>query len=174
MNEPQSIAAELLALSILAGEDTNGMPLVKPRDFTHLSLASATAWPAAPFSSLFGYQIPDGYCLIWTYLSLYTTAFDESQLAVNYGFNYDALTYIQIQTGSQPVFEPRTQAMFTQELFNHPLLLVFEPNTTPRIILTPNSSAQAAGSVRVECYAHGYLLPAGLSSAFKPFQTRFG
>lgn len=174
MNEPQSISAEMIALTILAGEDTKGQPLVRPGDLTPLSVSSSTAWPVAPFSSLFGYQIPKGKCLLWTYLSLYTTLLDESDLAINYGFNYDALAQIQIQTAGTGAFEPRTAAMLSQNLFNHPLLLVFEPDTIPRISLIPNGSSQAAGSVRVECYAHGFLLPAGLSSAFKPFQTQFG
>lgn len=173
MNEPQSIAAEMLALSILAGEDIKGQPLVKPGDLTPLSLASGTLWPVAPFSSLFGYQIPKGKCLIWTYLSIYTTLADESTLAVNYGFNYDALAQIQIQTAGTGDFQPRTATLLTQTLFNHPLLLVFEPDTIPRIILTGNGSTQTGASVRVECYAHGYLLAAGLSSAFKPFQSQF-
>lgn len=163
----------MIALSILAGEDTSGRPLVKPGDLTPLSLASSTAWPVAPFSSLFGFQIPKGKCLLWTYLSIYTTLFNESSLAVNYGFNYDALAQIQVQTAGTGDFQPRTAAMLTQTIFNHPLLLVFEPDTIPRIILTGNGSAQAGGSVRVECYAHGYLVAAGLSSAFKPFQSQF-
>ncbi len=173
MNEPQSISAEILALSILAGENTRGEPLVALNQFTPLSLAASTLWPQVTSVALFGYQIPEGHCLLITYLSLYTTLADESTLAVNYGFNYDALAQIVIQTAGTGAFQPFTGMLPSQQIFNHPLLLAFEPDTIPRILLFPNGSTQTAASVRVEAYAHAFLLPAGLSSAFKPFQTRF-
>lgn len=174
MNEPQSIAAEILALSILAGEDTHGYPLVRQRDFTPLSIASSTLWPVGPFSSLLGtYVVPTGQIWIWTYVSLYATLANESSLAVNYGFNFDTYCFLQVQTGQDATsaFQAVSGSILSQTLFNHPLLLMFQPDTIPRIILNPSSSTQTAGSVRVEAYFHGFLLPAGLSSAFKPFTT---
>lgn len=173
MNEPQSVAAEKIALSILAGVDRNGNPLVKPHDLIPLSVASSTAWPIAPFSSLFGFQVPDAHAMLWTYVSAYTTLLDESETAVNYGFNYDALAQIQIQSVAGN-FDPRTGALLTQAIFNKPLLLVFDSLTTPRISLIPNGSAQPAGNLRVEAEFSGYLISAGLSSAFRDHQTRFG
>jgi hypothetical protein len=73
MNEPQSVAAEKLALSILAGERVDGTPLCRPSDLISLSLQSSTLWPVAPFTSLFGFEVPDGQIMIWTYISAYTT-----------------------------------------------------------------------------------------------------
>lgn len=173
MNEPQSVAAEKIALSILAGLGRDGQPLCKPHDLIPLSVASGTAWPLAPFSSLFGFQVPDGQAMLWTYVSAYTTLFDESETAVNYGFNYDALASIQVQ-GASGNFEPRTGSLLTQAIFNKPLLLVFDSLSTPRITLIPNSSTQPAGNLRVEAEFMGYLIPSGLSSAFRDHQTRFG
>lgn len=172
MNEPQSIAAERIALSIMAGEDRCGNPLVRPADLLHLSLASGTLWPIAPTSSLFSYQVPASYCMIWTYISVYTTLADESSPAVNYGFNYDALAFLGIQAESGN-FLPFSQSFLTQTVFNCPLLLVFDPKTTPRIFLSSNASTQPVGNLRVEARANAYLLSAGLISAFKPFETRF-
>lgn len=175
MNEPQSIAAEILALSILAGEDAQGNPLVRPRDFIPFSIASSTLWPVAPFSSLIGtYTIPAGHIWMWTHVSLYATLANETSLAVNFGFNFDTYCFIQVQTGTDAssAFQTITGSILSQTLFNHPLLLIFQPDTIPRIILNPSGSSQSSGSVRVEAYFHGYLLPAGLSSAFKPFTTR--
>jgi len=173
MNEPQSISAEILALSILAGENTRGEPLAALNQFTPVSLASGTLWPLVTTSSVFAYLVPQGHCLLITYLSLYTSLADESSLAVNYGFNYEATAQIVIQTAGSGAFQPFTGQLFTQQIFNHPILLVFEPDTTPRVNLYPNGTTQANASVRVQVYAHGFLLPAGLSSAYKPFQSRF-
>lgn len=173
MNEPQSVAAEKISLSILAGVDRHNNPLCKPHDLIPLSVASSTAWPIAPFSSLFGFEVPDAHAMLWTYVSMYTTLFDESETAVNYGLNYDGLASIQVQSGGGN-FEPRTGALLTQAIFNKPLLLVFDSLTTPRISLIPNSSTQAAGNLRIEAEFSGYLIPAGLSSAFRDHQTRFG
>lgn len=173
MNEPQSVAAEKIALSILAGVNpVDGSPVCKPSDLTPLSIPSGTLWPVAPFSSLFGFQVPSGQIMIWTYISVYTTLANESETAVNYGFNYDALAQIQIQ-GSSGNFSPRTAALLTQAFFNKPILLVFDSLTTPRIALSPNSSTQTSGHLRVEAEAMAYLLPSGLSSAFRDHQTRF-
>ena len=172
MNEPQSIAAEILALTILAGEGANGEPLARTTDFTPYSRVSSTLWPVAPFSSLLGGDaLPKGQAWLVTYFSLYTTAADESQLAVNYGFNFDVFCALQKQIGA--VFEFISASLLSQIFFNRPLLLIFDPETIPRIIVSPSASTQAGGSVRVELYAHGYLIPAGLTSAFKPFTTRF-
>ncbi len=172
MNEPQSVAAEKIALSILAGEDHDGRPLCRPSDLIPLSLGSATLWPIAPFSSLFGYKVPDGLIMIWTYVSLYTSLENESEAGVNYGINYDALAQIQVQ-GASGNFDAKTGALLSQGIFNKPIFLVFEPMTTPRIVLTPNSSAQASGNLRIEATAQAYLAPAGLTSAFNSHQTRF-
>lgn len=173
MNEPQSVAAEKIALSILAGVDREGNPLCRPHDLIPLSVASSTAWPVAPFSSLFGYKVPTGQALLWTYVSCYTTLFDESETAVNYGFNFDALATILVQ-GNSGNFDPITGAMLTQAIFNKPLLLVFDSLSTPRISLIPNSTTQATANLRVEAEFMGYLIPSGLSSAFRDHQTRFG
>ena len=172
MNEPQSIAAEILAMTILAGESPSGQPLVKFTDFTPYSRVSSTLWPVAPFSSLLGGDpLPKGQAWILTYLSLYTTAADESQLSVNYGFNWTVNAFIQVQSGT--TFNAITAPLLSQVFFNRPLFMIFDPETIPRIVLSPSSSTQAGSSVLVNCYAHGFLIPAGLSSAFKPFQSRF-
>lgn len=172
MNEPQSIAAEILALTILAGEGANGEPLARTTDFTPYSRVSSTLWPVAPFTSLLGGDaLPKGQAWLVTYFSFYTTAADESQLAVNYGFNFDVFCFLQKQVGN--VFEPITASLLSQIFFNRPLLLIFDPETIVRIIVPPSGSTQAGASVRLELYAHGYLIPAGLTSAFKPFTTRF-
>lgn len=172
MNEPQSVAAEKIALSILAGMDKDGNPLCKPHDLIPLSQGTGTLWPVAPFSSVFGYQVPTAQAMLWTYLSLYTTLADESETAVNYGFNYDALAQLKIQSGGGN-FEDRTGQLYTQSIFNKPILLVFDSLTTPRIFFTANGSTQAGSSIRVEVEFSGYLIPAGLSSAFRDHQTRF-
>lgn len=172
MNEPQSVAAEKLALSILAGEKPDGTPLCRPSDLISLSLQSSTLWPIAPFSSLFGFEVPDGQIMIWTYISAYTSLADESSAAVDYGFNYDAKCQLQIQ-GASGNFSPRTGSILTQGLFNKPIFLVFEPMTTPRIILSPNSSTQASGNLRVEAEVTAFLTSAGLTSAFNTHQTKF-
>ncbi|MFN0108549.1 MAG: hypothetical protein ACKVZH_06810 [Blastocatellia bacterium] len=172
MNEPQSVAAEKIALSIMAGIDRDGQPLCKPHDLIPLSQAASTLWPVAPFSSLFGYQVPQASAMLWTYVSLYTTLADETETAVNYGFNYDALAQLKIQSGGGN-FEDRTGQLLSQAIFNKPLLLVFDSLTTPRIVLTANGSAQAGSSLRIESEFTGYLIPAGLSSAFRDHQTRF-
>lgn len=173
MNEPQSIAAEILALTIIAGENARtGEPLAKATDFTQYSRVSSTLWPVAPFTSLLGGDaLPEGQAWIVTYLSLYTTLADESTLAINYGFNFDTYAFLQVQKGN--VFSSITGSLLSQAFFNRPIFLIFDPETIPRIILNPYGSTQTGGSVRVELYAHGFLIPAGLSSAFKPFQTRF-
>lgn len=172
MNEPQSVAAEKIALSILAGVDRQGNPLCRPDQLIPLTVGSSTAWPIAPFSSLFAYQVPEAHAMIWTYVSMYTTLLDESETAVNYGFNYDTLAQLIIQSG-QSDFDAITTVL-SQAIFNKPLLLVFDSLTTPRISLIPNSSTQAAGNLRVEAEFTGYLIPSGLSSAFRNHQTRFG
>lgn len=172
MNEPQSVAAEKIALSILAGEMPDGTPVCRPSDLIPISIPSGTLWPISPFSSLFGFQVPRAQILIWTYLSLYTTLANESESAVNYGFNFDALAQIQVQ-GASGNFDPRTATMLTQGIFNKPLLLVFDSLTTPRVVLSPNGSTQTSGHLRVEAEASGYLAPAGLNSAFRDHQTRF-
>lgn len=173
MNEPQSVAAEKIALSILAGEDQFGNSKCRPVDLIPITLASSTAWPVAPFSSLFGYQVPDGQVMLWTYVSLYTSLFDESESAVNYGINYNALANLLIQSGSGN-FLPRATGLLTQQMFNKPILLMFDSLTTPRITLQPNGSTQAVANLRILCEASGFLLPSGLSSAFKDHQTQFG
>lgn len=163
----------MLALSILAGEDQHGNPLIRPRDLTPVKLGSATLWPVAPSSSLFGYQVPSGQSLIWTYLTMYTTLADESTLAVNYGVNFYAGVQIQEQTGGLAVFQPRTAVLQPQIVFNTPLLLIFDGDITPRIFLTPNGSTQTIGSQLWLATVHGYLLSAGLASALRPYETKF-
>jgi len=172
MNEPQSVAAEKIALSIMAGTDRDGNPLCRPHDLIPLSQAASTGWPVAPFSSLFGFQVPQAQAMLWTYVSMYTTLTDESETAVNYGFNFDALAQLKIQSGGGN-FQDRTGQLLSQAIFNKPLLLVFDSLTTPRIFLTANGSTQAGGSIRVEAEFTGYLIPSGLSSAFRDHQTRF-
>jgi hypothetical protein len=172
MNEPHGVAAETLALSFLAGMDDEGELLVKPKDLTHISYASSTLWPIAPTSSIFGFKVPDGNMLIWTYVSLYTTLANETSPAINFGFNFDATLFLAIQ-GASGAFLPFGPSMFTQGLINKPILLVFDPLTTPRIIFAPNGSAQAAGSLRVEAAVNGYLLPAGIGAVFKRYATKF-
>ena len=172
MNEPQSIAAEKIALSILAGEGAQGQPLCKPSDLIPLSISDTTLWPIAPTSSVFSYQVPPGQAMIWTYISLYQTLADETETAVNYGFNFSTYCFLTIQ-GASGNFQPRTGSILTQEIFNKPILLVFDSQTTPRIILNPSSSTQAAGNLRVNVEAMAYLLPSGVASAFRDHQTRF-
>lgn len=172
MNEPHGVAAEILALSFLAGEGEDGQLLVKPRDLNHISYASSTLWPIAPSSSVFGFRVPDGNVMIWTYLSLYTTLANETSPAVNYGFNYDATVFLAIQ-GASGAFLPFGPSMLTQGIFNKPVLMVFDPQTTPRLILTPNGSTQAGGNLRVEAAVNGYLLPAGIGNVYKRYATKF-
>lgn len=172
MNEPHGVAAEILALSFLGGMDDEGQLLAKPKDFTHISYASTTLWPIAPTSSLFGYRVPDGNIMLWTYISVYNTLANETSLAVNFGFNYDATLFLAIQ-GASGAFLPFSPSMFTQGLINKPILLVFDPMTTPRIIFAPNGSTQAVGSVRVEGAINGYLLPAGFGSVYRRYATKF-
>lgn len=172
MNEPHGVAAEILSLVLLAGNDMSGQPLTSPKDFQHIHYASSTLWPIAPSSSLFGTRVPDGNCLLWTYVSAYTTLANESSPAVNYGWNYDALVFLAIQ-GASGNFISFSPAMLTQGMFNCPLLLVFDPQTTPRLILAANGSAQPAGNLRVEAEVNGYLLPAGLAPVFKRYATKF-
>lgn len=172
MNEPQSIAAEKIALSILAGENEFGQPLCRPNDLIPLSYGDTTLWPVAPTSSLFSYQVPNGQAMLWTYSSLYTTLADESETAVNFGFNFNTYCFLTIQ-GASGNFQPRTGSILTQTIFNKPILLVFDSLTTPRIILNPSGSTQSVGNLRVEAEVMAYLIPSGLASAFRDHQTRF-
>lgn len=172
MNEPHGVAAEVLALSFLAGMDDDGDLLVKPKDFTHISYASSTLWPVAPTSSLFGYRVPDGNVMLWTYISLYCTLANETSLAINFGFNFDTTLFLAIQ-GPSGAFLPFGPSMLTQGLVNKPVLMVFDPSNTPRLILAPAGSTQAVGSVRVEAAVNGYLLPAGIGAHFKRYATKF-
>lgn len=171
MNEPQSVAAEKIALTILAGE-MEGRAKCSPSDLISISYSDTTLWPIGPFSSVALGRVPEGQSLIITYLSLYTTLADESETAVNFGFNFSTYCTLQIQ-GASGNFTAATGSILTQEIFNKPILLLFEPTTIGRVILNPSSSTQTAGSIRVNFEATGYLIPAGLASAFRDHQTRF-
>jgi hypothetical protein len=171
MNEPQSVAAEKIALSILAGEDRHGCALALPADFIPLSLSATTTWPSGGMTTLFSYMTPQNYGMVWTYIGLYTTLADESSPAVNYGVNYSMLAQLQIkkQAGN---FENASGQVLSQEIFNKPIFLVFDTQTTPRIALTNNGSTQAVGNLRLEAEAQAYLVPAAILSAIRINQTR--
>lgn len=173
MNEPQSIAAEKIALSILAGLDHCNKPLVYPADLIPLSLSAATTWPPVSSTNLYSFQVPKGQALLWTYISMYTSLADETDAGVNYGFNYSALAQIQVRAGSSSAnFSPITAAVLSQAIFNKPILFAFNSETVPRIVLTPNSSTQTVNSLRVETEIQAYLIPSGSASAFRVHATR--
>lgn len=173
MNEPQSVAAEKIALSLLAGESARCERLVRPADLIPLSLAAATTWPPASSTTLFSFQVPAGQSLLWTYISMYTTLANETSPAVNYGFNFSALAQIQFRApATTSNFTPLTAAVLSQAIFNKPVLFVFDPGTVPRIVLTPNGSTQTADSLRVEAEIQAYLIPSGLASAYRVHATR--
>ncbi len=173
MNEPQSVAAEKIALSILAGEDSRCQPLARPADLIPLSLSDTTTWPPAVSTSLFSFQVPIGQALIWTYISLYTTLADETSPAVNYGINFSALAQIQFRGPSASAnFSQLTGLVLSQAIFNKPVLFVFDSQIVPRILLTPNGSTQTQDSLRLEAEIMAYLIPSGLASAFRVHSTR--
>jgi hypothetical protein len=172
MNEPHGVAAEIMSNVLLTGLDNGGQPTAQPRDFQHISYASSTLWPIAPSSSLFSTQVPPGSCMIWTYITMYTTLANESSPSVNYGLNFDGTVFLAIQ-GASGNFISFSPAMLTQGLFNKPILLVFDPQTTPRLILAPAGSGQPVGNLRIEAAINGYLLPAGLAPIFRRYATKF-
>ena len=176
MFEPQSTAAEKIALSILAGETQQGCTVASPADFIPVSIASQALWPPASSSTLFGsFSVPKGQALIWTYISLYSCLADESSQALAFGFNYQATAQIQFRNGSSASanFVNVTDALQSQAIFNTPLLLVFDTETLPRILIYPNGSTQTANSVNVLAKFQGYLIPSALASIMRQHSTRF-
>lgn len=175
MNEPQSIAAEKIALSILAGENSRGCSLANPADFIPVSVADSALWPpASSVTILDSFQIPKGQALIWTYLSLYTTLADESSQAIAFGFNYPALAQIQYRSLASPTsnYVNVTGQVQSQGIFNTPVLFVFDSDTLPRVVLTPNGSTQTADSVRALAKFQGYLIPSAIAAAMRQHQSR--
>lgn len=175
MNEPQSIAAEKIALTILAGNGNNGCPLATPGDLIPISVGDSATWPPVTSTAILdGFTVPSGQALIWTYLSLYTTLAAETSPAVNYGFNFNALAQIQFRSGASASsnFADLTGRVEAQAVFNKPVLFVFDTNTRPQVLLYPNGSAQAANSLRVLATFSGFLIPAGLASAFRVHASR--
>jgi hypothetical protein len=171
MNEPSHIAQEILALSLLAGFENDGKSKAPPESFQHVSIEGLTLFPVAPSSSLFGYKCPAGSCMIWTYISVYTSLADESSAGVNFGFNYNADVSLRIQ-GASGNFISVSAVVDPQTVFNKPLMLVFGPETTPRFIIGPGASTQAIGNLRIFAAANAYLLPAGLQPIFQRYATQ--
>jgi hypothetical protein len=173
MNEPQSIAAEKIALAILAGSGVDNCALASPADLIPLSIGATATWPPASSTSVFSFQVPKGQAMLWTYVTLYTCLADETDAGVNYGFNYSALAQLQVRAAASGAnFSPVTGAVLSQAIFNKPVLFVFDSETVPRIVLTPNGSTQAVDSLRVEAEAQAYLIPSGLASAFRVHASR--
>lgn len=170
MNEPQSIAAEKIALSIIAGVDACDCPMVAPSLLMPLSLGDATTWPPASSTTILdSFTVPKGQALLWTYISLYTCLADESTPDVNYGFNFTALAQLQYRSGAAATsnFVNVTGQVQSQALFNKPVLFVFDSNTRPQIVLYPNGSTQTADSLRVCAEATGYLIPSSAASIYR-------
>lgn len=176
MNEPQSIAAEKIAFSILAGTNpATGCQIATPGDFIPISVAGSALWPPATSVSILNtFTVPKGQALIWTYISLYTTLADESTAAVNYGFNFNALAQIQFRSGASGSsnFVNVTGQVQSQAIFNKPCLFVFDSDTLPRIVLYPNGSTQTANSLLALAEFQGYLIPAGIASAIRVHASR--
>lgn len=175
MNEPQSVAAEKIALALLAGTDRRGCPPVNVADLTPVSLGDSALWPPASSTTILdGFTVPKGSALIWTYMSLYTTLADESTAAVNYGFNFTALAQVQYRSAASASsnFVNVTKQVQSQAIFNKPVLFVFPANSVPQIVLYPNSSTQTADSLRVLAESQGYLIPDSFASIYQQHVSR--
>ncbi|OQB32255.1 MAG: hypothetical protein BWY07_02014 [Candidatus Hydrogenedentes bacterium ADurb.Bin170] len=176
MFEPQSIAAEKIALSLLAGESRQGCAVANPADFIPVSVADNALWPPASSSTLFdNFTIPAGQALIWTYISGYTAAADESSTAIAFGFNYQATAQILYRNAanSSANYVEVTAPLQSQAIFNTPLLIVFDTQTVPKITLFPNGSTQTANSLNFLAKFQGYLIPSGLAAIMRQHSTNF-
>jgi len=175
MNEPQSVAAEKIALVLLAGNDPNGCSLVNPSDLIPVSYGDSATWPPASSTTILdSFSVLKGYALLWTYLTLYTTLADESSQAIQFGFNFAALAQIQFRSlaATTSNFSNLTGQVQSQAIFNKPLLVAFDTDTRPQVVLYPNSSTQTANSVAVFAEAQGFLIPAALFSLYRQHASR--
>jgi hypothetical protein len=173
MNQPQSVAAEKIALMILAGDNpATCKPLATPADFIPLSISDTTTWPSGGTTTLFTFMTPPNYGMVWTYISLYATLADESSAAVNYGINFSALFQLQARKLATGNFQPLSGAVLSQEIINKPVFFVFDTQTQPRLAITDNGSTQAVGTLRFEAEVSAYLVPAALLSVMRDHVMR--
>jgi hypothetical protein len=181
MNEPTSIVAEMLGLSLLAGtkEITNAdgsttcKPILDLSDVRHTPVDGTVRWPgvAAADVVLFNYAIPENQCLVVTYVSAYATASDESEQGVDYGLNFYVPSYWR--TSINGSLQAVTATVGSQVLLNSPCLLVFPGGAIPQLVLQAGGSTQAAQVRRVCARMNAYQASNELLNIFRRHQSIF-
>ena len=181
MNEPTSIVAEMLGLSLLAGtkETINPdgsktcQPLLDFGDIRHTPIDGTVRWPgvAAANVTLFNYTIPSNQCLIVTYVSAYATASNESEQGVDYGLNFYVPSFWQTSVNSMAT--PVTQVVGSQVLLNAPCLLVFPGGSIPQLVLQAGGSTQTAQVRRICARMNAYVAASEIINIFRKNQSIF-
>lgn len=179
MNEPNSIIAGLLALSVAAGTKTdpvtgkcsNKLDLPEAKSTI---ISGTVLWPGAAGAdvTLFNYQVPANQCLIVDYVCLASCDASEASAALDYGINWNATAYWQTLINGTAT--RITNEVGSQNIFNRPIFMVFASGTTPQIVIKKNASTQANQSRLLLASMNAYQCNSNLFSIFNQYTSNFG
>lgn len=180
MNEPTSIGAGLLTLSLLAGTKTtigpdgkvtcrNNLDLPEAK---HYALSDSDLWPglAAAAVSLFAYTVPKSQILIIDYVSLYSFAADESTPTLDWGLNTNASCYWQY-TLNGTVTKLGTPTGI-QNLVNRPCFVVFPSESMPQLVIG-DDAVQTDQARRINVTANAWQCADAHYQTFLRYSTVF-
>lgn len=176
MGEPNSVIGDILQLILLAGTkrvQRAGMPAaeeykLRPGDIKSVGHSGAAYYDGAVDTDYFFYRVPQGKCLIVTYVSLYTALSGDVSESINFGIYVDAQARWQTKINDfiLAVTPYQEVALYT----NTPCLYVFPGGVTPQLQLRA-IGAPINFPLLVAMKYTGYLIDATFQGDFEKHQT---
>lgn len=189
MNEPQSVAAEMLTLTVLlqsvSAVHHGGPPKFGVGDIKPLKLEDSVLYPpGAPANILmFNYLVPRNTCLLVTYIAAQSTPTPISGAATpaNTGVSFGFYPPFNVALGTTPngvAFNALTAAVLqAPTVLNTPILFVWNAGQTMAMqVSLPDAASYPEIGVngrRQYFQATAYLLPDEAYSELVRFRTNF-
>ena len=173
MNEPNSVAVEMLSLQLLAGKDKHCKPLIPINELRHSPVSDFDIWPrpgTLPLpAALFNFTVPKNQCYIATYVSLFWVAANGS---IDWNINQLPNTYWS--DGADNFINPITPSDGINyfNFINAPMLMLFKELQKPQLLIDSTSLTPTV-IYQLNARMNGYLAPMTAFSALKKFQTNY-
>lgn len=175
MFEPGSVMADIMQLSLIAGErlDDCGqwVDIAPPSVFQHKPFSGNGTYPGAA-ATIASVTVPESLILIVTYASVYLCQTDETVNSIDFGVNHNFFAWWQYQLSGVTTIVTSATGQ-GQGIINRPVLLVFPPTVTAQLMLLESASALTDGSRTIECTVTAYLAPESLRSYYSLMASQF-
>ena len=175
MFEPGSVMADIMQLSLIAGErEECGQytDIAPPAVFKHTPFSGNGTYPGAA-ATIASYTVPSSQILIVSYASVYLCDTAEAVTTLDFGVSHTFYAWWQYDlNGVTSIVTSATGK--GQGIINRPVMLVFPAGATAQLMLQDDgTSVLPAGSRTIICTVTAYTAPQSLQSYYSSMASQF-